>query len=185
MRFYISSQEPSRFQAQHRVSNAEMALISILPMTCAIMSIIYHSWKLRAFHWNETMFSVCKNEKRLPFHPNPLLSHNQKQHPTSRMNSCLCACLVVMHKQEAPCTNGHAHYLPNIKISLLVPDNEIFDLIWKGAVRCKNGVEYITEYKLTLELEAMTTHTIRREQGRSKKKEDAWLREDPELKAGD
>lgn len=33
MRFYISSQEPSRFQAQHRVSNAEMALISILPMT--------------------------------------------------------------------------------------------------------------------------------------------------------
>lgn len=33
MRFYISSLESSRFQDQHRASNAEMALISILPMT--------------------------------------------------------------------------------------------------------------------------------------------------------
>ena len=33
MRFYISSPEPFDFKLKHRVSNAEMALISILPMT--------------------------------------------------------------------------------------------------------------------------------------------------------
>lgn len=122
--------------------------------------------------------SQCvRMRNRLPFHPNPLLSHNQKQHPTSQMNSCLCACLVVMHKQEAPCTNGHAHPTSQTGHQDLFagPYNEIFDLIfWKGGVRCKNGVEYITEYKLTVELRGNDNTDHQEGTGQKQEKEDTY-----------
>lgn len=55
------------------------------------------------------------------------------------------------------------------------PDNEIFDLIfWKGAVRCKNGVEYITEYKLTLELRGNDNTHHQEGTGQKQEKEDTY-----------
>ena len=113
----------------------------------------------------------------LPFHPNPLSSHNQKQHPTSQMNSCLCACLVVMHKQEALCTNGHAHptFQTGHQDLFTGPDNEVFDLIfWKGGAGYKDGVEYITEYKLTLELRGGHNTHHQEVIGQKQEKEDTY-----------
>ena len=76
-------------------------------------------------------------------------------------------------------------YLPNRTQDLFTgPDNEVFDLIfWKGGAGYKNGVEYITEYKLTLELRGNGNTHQQEVIGQKQEKEDT--NEDPELKVGD
>lgn len=64
-------------------------------MTCEIMAL--HGYNLsqpkaEGISFEMRPCSQCvRMRNRLPSHPIPLLSHNQKQHPTSQMNSCLSA----------------------------------------------------------------------------------------------